>query len=718
MNALGVAEQESLVKEKLENDAAAVVEQQQQQQQEEEEDEETGMPEWIRVYDPRNLSYYYFNNMNKAIVHDGERDARGKWLAPRHFEDSWRIGDEMIHPEILGAFRIQSMLRRHWARSVVRVRRAYVAASGMKAVAENASPWIELMDPQLECMYYFARAGEFEGEIRFRKPASYWLRPAEDMKVTLDDLSLNIAAAANVELWKKRHPRAKEAIANASRLLKVALRKVSVAYDTVRSSSINDVCSDTEELEATLEMLERATKTAIAGEEDMRVVLSNAHADVLETFSEVCEDLSRRTVSEKAEKWPQQLRDDLRDMAREVEAAVTATLAWWSELREEIPQENLVYLFPQLAATGNVEQIPRENHFPAHPVVESLDKRLELLEECVREAELDVDKIQERLREAEELSTMRSEEAVQRVMLRREKRDAHAWHAKQAELSKLRAAWKVGIQLRREDMEKQMESRGGASSSSSSAANSTEEKYSWTRRGRSRSAYDSPWEGAERGCSPETMLALVQEESRRRKFQEQRSGGFHVDDPEHGTGRRLLHTASFWGHLPLVSLLLDLGADPRQRDSMVTKFTPLDEAARGGSHNVVNALLEAGAAYTVFHKNLHGDTPVHTASREGHVKVLEVIIDFFRQAESDKLKRIVGAKNGKGRTPIQVAASDACRDILIDAAGIASIGEIGPGPFVGSSGRGLRLPALQHEKQWVAAPRMHMAVIPSSAGKS
>ena len=68
------------------------------------------MPEWIRVYDPRNLSYYYFNNMNKAIVHDGERDARGKWLAPRHFEDSWRIGDEMIHPEILGAFKIQSML--------------------------------------------------------------------------------------------------------------------------------------------------------------------------------------------------------------------------------------------------------------------------------------------------------------------------------------------------------------------------------------------------------------------------------------------------------------------------------------------------------------------------------------------------------------------------------------------------------------------------------
>ena len=67
-----------------------------------------------------------------------------------------------------------------------------------------------------------------------------------------------------------------------------------------------------------------------------------------------------------------------------------------------------------------------------------------------------------------------------------------------------------------------------------------------------------------------------------------------------------------WGHLPLVSLLLDLGADPRQRDSMVTKFAPLDEAALGGDN--VHPLLEAGAAYTVFHKNLHGDTPVHTAS--------------------------------------------------------------------------------------------------------
>ena len=44
MNALGVAEQESVVKEKLENDAAAVVEQQQQQQQQEEEEEVSLFP--------------------------------------------------------------------------------------------------------------------------------------------------------------------------------------------------------------------------------------------------------------------------------------------------------------------------------------------------------------------------------------------------------------------------------------------------------------------------------------------------------------------------------------------------------------------------------------------------------------------------------------------------------------------------------------------------
>ena len=66
---------------------------------------------------------------------------------------------------------------------------------------------------------------------------------------------------------------------------------------------------------------------------------------------------------------------------------------------------------------------------------------------------------------------------------------------------------------------------------------------------------------------------------------------FYHDDPEHDTGKRLLHQACFWGHGDLVEYLLARGANPMGKDSVVTKFTPLDEGARSGSaikHNYRN----------------------------------------------------------------------------------------------------------------------------------
>lgn len=59
-----------------------------------------------------------------------------------------------------------------------------------------------------------------------------------------------------------------------------------------------------------------------------------------------------------------------------------------------------------------------------------------------------------------------------------------------------------------------------------------------------------------------------------------------------------LSTAALHGHLDVVNLLLEKGADPERRD-LSTKWTPINWAIEGGHESVVEALLAHGANVTV-----------------------------------------------------------------------------------------------------------------------
>ncbi len=84
-----------------------------------------------------------------------------------------------------------------------------------------------------------------------------------------------------------------------------------------------------------------------------------------------------------------------------------------------------------------------------------------------------------------------------------------------------------------------------------------------------------------------------------------------------------LHYAAFFGGVAVARILLDLGADPNVRSDNDQLVMPLHSAVAGQSE-VALLLIEHGADVNV--KQRHGWTPLHTASNEGHEKVVDALI--------------------------------------------------------------------------------------------
>jgi ankyrin repeat protein len=104
-----------------------------------------------------------------------------------------------------------------------------------------------------------------------------------------------------------------------------------------------------------------------------------------------------------------------------------------------------------------------------------------------------------------------------------------------------------------------------------------------------------------------------------------------------------LGSASALGHVELVKLLLDRGADP----NIANKYglTPLLSAAYHGSDAIVAMLIRAGADVDAAERE-YGYTPLGTAARKGHIETVRLLLD----AGADR--RIT---TYTGKTPYQLA---------------------------------------------------------------
>jgi ankyrin repeat protein len=155
-----------------------------------------------------------------------------------------------------------------------------------------------------------------------------------------------------------------------------------------------------------------------------------------------------------------------------------------------------------------------------------------------------------------------------------------------------------------------------------------------------------------------------------------------MDSPDNGTS---LHAASEAGDVETVRLLLERGADVKERD--VYHQTAILVASRSGRLQVVKLLIEYGADVN-SHDGI-GWVPLHVASRNGHLEVVQSLLDHgadvnakthdhwtalhfacvIGHAGAEIVEALlnqganVGVRNDEGRTPSQVASQYGIRKI-------------------------------------------------------
>ncbi|HEY0023637.1 MAG TPA: ankyrin repeat domain-containing protein [Longimicrobium sp.] len=110
-------------------------------------------------------------------------------------------------------------------------------------------------------------------------------------------------------------------------------------------------------------------------------------------------------------------------------------------------------------------------------------------------------------------------------------------------------------------------------------------------------------------------------------------------------GWTVLHYAGFFGHLPLLRLLLERGADPHAISRNGMSNTPLHAALAGPLPlEGVRLLLDAGADPNA--RQHGGFVALHSAAQRGAIDLIDVLLD----ADAD-----VNAATDDGRTAIDFA---------------------------------------------------------------
>ena len=108
-------------------------------------------------------------------------------------------------------------------------------------------------------------------------------------------------------------------------------------------------------------------------------------------------------------------------------------------------------------------------------------------------------------------------------------------------------------------------------------------------------------------------------------------------------GNTLLMFASNAGHLEVVRLLLEYGANPNIQNEY--QLTPLIDASEKGHLEIVRLLLENGADPN---RRLHNeDTPLIIASRIGHLEIVRLLLEYGANPN---------LKNKYGNTPLMLAS--------------------------------------------------------------
>jgi ankyrin repeat protein len=109
-------------------------------------------------------------------------------------------------------------------------------------------------------------------------------------------------------------------------------------------------------------------------------------------------------------------------------------------------------------------------------------------------------------------------------------------------------------------------------------------------------------------------------------------------------GFTALGLAAFFGHLPLVKLLLDNGANPNIASNNQFKVAPIHSACAFSHIDIAEVLIKYGS--DVNAKQMQGVTPLHSAAHNGQTKLSKLLIDNGAD---------VNSKMDNGQTPLFMA---------------------------------------------------------------
>ncbi|MCC7401280.1 MAG: ankyrin repeat domain-containing protein [Chitinophagaceae bacterium] len=109
-------------------------------------------------------------------------------------------------------------------------------------------------------------------------------------------------------------------------------------------------------------------------------------------------------------------------------------------------------------------------------------------------------------------------------------------------------------------------------------------------------------------------------------------------------GFTVLGLASFFGHLSLVKLLLNKGANPNIASNNQFKVAPIHSACATSNLNIAELLIKHGADINA--KQMKGVTPLHSTAHNGQTKLSKLLIDNGAD---------INAKMDDGQTPLFMA---------------------------------------------------------------
>jgi ankyrin repeat protein len=123
------------------------------------------------------------------------------------------------------------------------------------------------------------------------------------------------------------------------------------------------------------------------------------------------------------------------------------------------------------------------------------------------------------------------------------------------------------------------------------------------------------------------------------------NSGIEISLPHSTTNSAPLHFAAEYGHVEVVKILLEKGANIGAQNQ--NGYTPLHFAAEYGHVEVVKILLEKGANIEAQNQNAY--TTLHFAAEKGNFAVIKILLEKVADIE---------AKSQNGYTPLHLAAGD------------------------------------------------------------